>query len=344
MNKVIDIFLKLVTIDSPSGQEKNMIKYVKNWLDKVGLNYQVDLKGNILAKKPGIGLPILFCVHLDTVQPGGGIKPSLINNKIIKSSGKTILGADNKAAIASLMIAVEETLSLKSFELLFTVDEENGNGLIKFPFTWIKSKIGFTFDSIRPIGSVILRSPYYHLFETEFDGIASHSSTPENGMNALIPAMKAINKIKVGKLDQGETTINIGLINGGTGANTIPEKVFIKGEIRSYQKKLFYYHLNKIKSIFKDAKLKISGFSPGYSHKKSSLIIKKVSKIYSYLNIKPLYYSYSAVSDANILNSKGIKVINLGDGVENAHTIKEQIKIDDLIKLKIIISKILQSL
>lgn len=344
MNKVIDIFFKLVTINSPSGQEQEMIKYVKNWLNKINLNYQVDPKGNILAKKPGIGPPILFCVHLDTVEPGRGIKPIVINKKTIRSLGKTILGADNKVAVASLMVAVEETLSLKSFELLFTVDEENGNGLNKFPFNWIKSKIGFTFDSIRPIGSVILRSPYYHLFEAEFDGIASHSSIPENGINALIPAIKALNKIKVGSLDKDETTINIGLINGGTGTNTVPEKVFIKGEIRSYQKKLFYHHVNKIKSIFKDAKLKISGFSPGYSHKKTSILINKINKIYDLLNVKSLYYSYSAVSDANILNSKGIEVVNLGDGVENAHTVNEQIKIDDLIKLKMIIIKILRNL
>ncbi|MEK7110205.1 MAG: peptidase M20, partial [Patescibacteria group bacterium] len=127
MNKVVDLFLKLVRIDSPSSHEQGMIKYVKNWLDKIGLTYQVDPAGNILAKKPGIGPPILFCVHMDTVEPGQRIKPILVDNIIIKSSGNTILGADNKAAIASLMVAVEETLSLKSFELLFTVGEENGS-------------------------------------------------------------------------------------------------------------------------------------------------------------------------------------------------------------------------
>ena len=344
MNDIVNLFLKLVQIDSPSGHEQVMIEYVKNWLDKIGLTYQVDSKGNILAKKPGIGSPILFCAHMDTVEPGQGIKPIVVNNKIIKSSEKTILGADNKAAIAALMVAVEESLSLKSFELLFTVDEENGNGLIKFPFNFIKSKIGFTFDSIKPIGSVILRSPYYHLFEAEFDGIASHSSIPENGINALIPAIKALNKIKVGSLDKDETTINIGLISGGTGVNVIPEKVIIKGEIRSYQKELFDFHLNRIKSIFKDSYLTTSGFAPGYNYKKISILVKKIEKIYDLLSIKPLYYSYSPVSDANILNSKGIEVINLGDGVESAHTVNEQIKIDDLIKLKMIISNILRSL
>lgn len=344
MNKVLDIFLKLVSIDSPSGYEQEMIKYVKNWLEKIGLTYQIDPAGNILAKKPGVGPPILFCTHLDTVEPGKGVKPIIIDDRIIKSSGKTVLGADNKATVASLITAVEESLSLKSFELLFTVDEENGNGLKKFPFDWIKSKIGFIFDSAKPIGSIILKSPYICLFEAEFNGKASHSSAPEKGINALIPAIKALKKIKVGKLDKGETTVNIGLISGGTGINIIPEKVTIKGEIRSYQKKLFNYHLSKIESIFKDSKFITKGFAQGYNFKKNSLLVKKVKEIYNFLNIEPQYYLYSAVSDANILNSKGIETVNLGDGVENAHTTNEQIKIKDLIKLKNIINKILKSL
>ncbi len=346
MKNVVDLFQKLVQIDSPSGQEHGMIAYVKNWLDKIGLSYQIDKLGNVLAKNQGTGKPILFCVHMDTVEPGKGIKP-LVKNGIIKSAEGTILGVDNKAAVASVITAVEEYLKNekhpKSFELLFTVSEENGGGLENFSFNWINSKKGFVFDSIKPIGSIILKSPYICLFKAEFIGIASHSSTPEKGKNALMPAIKTLNKIKVGKLDKGETTINIGLIKGGTGINTIPEKVIIEGEIRSYQKKLFDYHLNEIKTIFNKAKFTTSGFAPGYNHKKTSLLIKKINEIYSSLNIKHQYYSYSAVSDANILNSKGIETVNLGDGVENAHTNEEQIKINDLTKLKNIIYEFLLS-
>lgn len=343
MDETVTKFIEMVQIDSPSGHEQGMISYVKNWLNKQGLSYKVDPVGNIFAKKQEEGPPILFCVHMDTVEPGKNINP-IIKNNIIKSSGKTILGADNKAAIAALMAAFEESSVSKSFELLFTVDEENGNGLQKFAFDWIKSKQGIIFDSIKPIGSIILRSPHICTFKAEFIGKGSHSSNPEMGINALTVAIKSLNKIKVGKLDKGETTINIGLIDGGTGINIIPDKVIVKGEIRSYQKKLFNFHLNNIKKIFKDAIFSSNGYAPGYCHKKSSQLIKKVNIIYDSLNIKPQYYSYSAVSDANILNSKRIEVVNLGDGVENAHTTNEQIKVNDLIKLKNIINKILKSL
>ena len=346
MKNVVDLFLELVQIDSPSGHEQDMITFIKKWLDKIGLSYQVDKTGNILAKNHGESQSILFCIHTDTVEPGRGIKP-FIKNGFIKSSGNTILGADNKAAVASVITAVEEylkkTKNPKSFEILFTVNEENGNGLQSFPFKWIKSKKGYIFDSIKPIGSIILKSPCICLFKAEFIGKANHSSTPEKGNNALIPAIKALNKINIGKLDKGETIINIGLINGGTGINIIPDKVIIKGEIRSYQKKLFDYHLNKIKIIFNKSKFSTDGFAPGYNHKKTSLLIKKVEKIYSSLSVKTQHLSYSVVSDANILNSHGIETINLGDGVENAHTTKEQIKIYDLIVLKKIIINLLKN-
>ncbi|KKP67868.1 MAG: hypothetical protein UR68_C0003G0055 [Candidatus Roizmanbacteria bacterium GW2011_GWA2_35_19] len=341
MYKAVSKFIEMVQIDSPSGHEQGMIEYVKNWLNKLGLGFQVDSAGNILAKKIENSPPILFCAHMDTVEPGKNIKP-FIKNDIIKSSGKTILGADNKAAIAALMAAVEESPNSKSFELLFTVDEENGNGLSKFPFDWIKSKIGFTFDSIKPIGSIILRSPYICLFEVEFSGKASHSSTPEKGTNALIPAINALSEVKIGKLNNGETTINVGLINGGTGINIIPDKFTLKGEIRSYQKNLFEKHIEKIKFIFKKGLLTFSGFAPGYSHKISSDLVKQVIQMYKSLDLNPTPFTYSAVSDANILNSKGIKTINLGDGVKNAHTVKEYIAVNNLLNLQKVIFYLLR--
>ena len=160
MKNVVKLFLEIVKINSPSSHEEQMVDYVKKWLDSIKLPYLIDKKGNIIAKNIGTGKPSLFCVHLDTVKPGQGIKP-IINNGIIKSSGKTILGADNKAAVSALMIAIEEYLleknKLNSFEILFTVEEENGSGLTNFNFKNIKSKQGFIFDSIKPIGSIILR-------------------------------------------------------------------------------------------------------------------------------------------------------------------------------------------
>jgi len=350
MDKIVDLFLKLVQIDSPSGKEKNMILFIIDWAKKQNLSYQVDKLGNVLVKNQGKGKPILFCVHLDTVQPGEGIK-SVIKNGRIKSAGDTILGADNKVALASLLIAVEEYLennsNQKSFELLFTVKEETGGGIENFPFKWLKSKKGLVFDCAKPLGNIILSSPYIISFKTEFIGQSTHASTPEKGKNALLPAIKSLNKLIIGKTDKN-TKINIGLINGGSGINVVPNKIVLSGELRSYNKVQFENKLKKIEDVFYNESKKYQtklifktyGFCPGYKHNKSSEFIKNISGVFKDLNIKTQFDYSFGVSDANILNNHGIEIINLGDGVIDSHTIREQIEVKTLIQLKEIIKKI----
>jgi tripeptide aminopeptidase len=337
-----------VKIDSPSGFEQGMICFIQNWLKQHKLKYKTDSLGNILATNNGFGKPTLFCVHMDTVEPGKGIKP-IIKNGVIRSSGNTVLGADNKAAVACLMAAVEEYLKTeknpRAFELLFTVKEETGGGINYFPFNWIKSKQAFVFDSAKPLGGIILRSPNIINFHVEFIGKAAHSSTPEKGKNALTAMVHAMHELKMGKLDKGKTTINIGLIKGGNAINTVAERVNIYGEIRSYQKKLFNKHLKIIKTIFSNAAMKTglkfsfktNGYCPGYIHYQKSNLLKKIIKILLNLDLRHNFHYYSGISDANILSSKGIETINLCDGVVNPHTVNESVTIDNLTKLTSII-------
>lgn len=354
MNKIVDLFLKLVQIDSPSGKEKNMILFITDWAKKQNLSYQVDKIGNVLVKNNGKGKPILFCVHLDTVEPGKEIKP-VIKNERIKSAGNTILGADNKVALTSLLIAVEEYLknnsSQKSFELLFTIKEETGGGIEYFPFKWLKSKKGLVFDCAKPLGGIILSSPYIINFNVEFIGQLTHASTPEKGKNALLPAIKSLNKLVIGKTDKN-TKINIGLINGGSGINVVPNKIVLSGELRSYNKVQFKNKLKRIEDVFNNQSnkyktkiiFKTSGFCPGYIHNTFSEFIKNISNIFKDLNIKTQFDDSFGVSDANILNSHGIETINLGDGIINPHTTDEQVEIKTLIKLKEIIKHFLDCL
>lgn len=349
--KIVDLFFSLVKIDSPSGEEQLISKHIINWLKNYNFYFKIDQVGNIYARNRKVGQPILFSAHLDTVEPGRAIEPILKNN-IIKVKSHTILGADNKAALAAILYTIPTFINTRPIELIFTVKEETGGGIEYFPFFWIKSKFGFIFDSAKPIGSIILRSPYIYNFKAEFFGKPAHASTPKKGKNAFIPAIQALSKITIGELDNKETTINIGKIIGGVGINTIPPQITVLGEVRSYQKHLFEKHIEKINYLFMqesvDNKIKfkfsLDGYCPGYTHKKTDPLIKKIKSIFKQNDIKPKYYRYSGISDANILNAKGIKTINLGDGVENPHTEKEQIAVSDLNQLNKIISKIIKSI
>ena len=338
-------FIKLVKISSPSGSESAMSIYLQTWLAAHNFKFQIDSVGNIYATNKKQGNPFLLCTHMDTVQPGENIQP-VIENGIIKSDGKTILGADNKAAMAAIMNAVEGNDN-RHLELLFTVKEETGGGVEFFPFGWIKSKKAIIFDSSKPLGGVILRSPFIYNFDVQFIGKSAHASTPDDGINAFTPAFQALSSLGVGYSDKKETTINIGLIEGGTGINTIPDTMHIQGEIRSYDKTLFESHLKKIQAFFEQESKKYhvtcsfstNGYCAGYSYAKLNAFIKQIASVYEKVGLKTQYYEYSGISDANVLNEHGIQTVNLTDGTQYPHTTKEQITVSDLNKLSEIVKK-----
>lgn len=346
MNNTVKIFLKLVQIDSPSGHEAQVSLFIQNWLKRNMFEFKIDETGNIYATNNKPGNPLLLCAHMDTVQPGVGIKPK-IKDGIITGSGDTILGADNKAALAAILTAIEETNPKRNLELLFTVKEETGGGVEFFPFEWIKAKQGVIFDKSNPLGGIVLASPHICNFHIVLNGKAAHSGTPQNGINAFVPAFNLLSGITVGKQDNEQTTINIGLIKGGQGINTIPDNLTISGEVRSYDKVLFLSHLANIKSLFETEtkKFQVSfdfltdGFCDGYSFLKTDGFIKKIAGVYSTAGLKICYYDRSGISDANILNKHSIQTVNLTDGAKYPHTKEEQIGVDDLHKLMGIVTK-----
>lgn len=351
MKNVTDLFKQLTTIDSPSGEEQEMASCLKSWLDGLGLAYKQDAAGNICAKNSTPGTPLLLSAHMDTVEPGRGIKP-IVKDGIIKSGGTTILGADNKAALAAIMTAVEEAKNTRALELLFTVREETGGGVDRFPFKWLTAKKGLIFDSSNPLGGIVLGSPFIVNFTATVTGKAAHASRPESGVNAFTPVFHTLSSLETGLLDEGKTTINVGLISGGTGVNTIPGLITVKGEIRSYDKKLFDGHLASIKSLFglavgeTKAKLTFStdGYCPGYVHEKKAPFVKAIAGIVTEAGLPLAYHPVSGVSDANILNAHGVETVNLADGTRYSHTVNEEIAVADLEKLAVLIRECISKL
>lgn len=351
-DKIIKLFLEMVQIDSPSGEEKAMGVYVEDWLKKNGFKYHKDALGSILTtnfENP----QLLLCAHMDTVEPGRGVKP-IIKDGFIQSEQDTILGADNKATVSAIFCAVEKYKDihgeLPNIELLFTVKEETGGGVEFFPLELVKSKQGVTFDYSKPFGRVTITSPFIYNFEAKFVGKSAHASRPEEGKNSLLPAAKFILQAPQGKLDEGKTTINIGQVNSGTGINIVPEETVIKGEVRSTDKKLFDEYLTLIKDnagkISKESgvelQYKLDGYCAGYSHSEDDLFIQKIISVYQAMDINTCCDSSTVISDANILNGVGIKVVNLADGCENVHTTRERVSVDNLCKLEKIVLNVVE--
>lgn len=339
-----NLFKQLVMIDSPSGEEQCVAQFIIAFLRKYGFYISQDSLGNILARKNGSGQPLLFCAHMDTVEPGRNIVPEQVGNRW-QSQTETVLGADNKAAIAAILSGVSKHITQcdksRSIELLFTVREETGDGLTNFDYSQIQAKHGIVFDLAEPLGKIVISSPHIINFTIDLTGKSGHVSERMNS-RSVIPAMCEITQ-SISELDNNKIAfITIGQINAGKNINSIPGNATIRGEIRAFShskfkeiQSLIEYNTQKNTETYKiKSTLVWSGYSPGYEHDCNNPLVNMIKIILKANKLTPTLVNSLSVSDANILNQAGITTFVLSDGVANAHTTKESIQVADLVKMQ----------
>jgi tripeptide aminopeptidase len=349
---VVSLFLELVSIDSPSGEENRVAKYICSFCRKFGISVHTDKFGNVIASIPGKGSPFILTAHMDTVEPGRCIKP-ILSKGIIKSSGNTILGADNKAGLAAILFGVSSMnlnrSNRRSVELIFTTSEESGNyGALNVQLSSIYATYGFSFDAGGKLGTIFTSSPYYNRFDVTVTGKSAHASQPEKAVNALTIASKAIASLPFGRVDK-KTICNIGLIQGGSARNTVPGSVSLAGEVRSFSERLLDKATRTISDQFKYESKQYKGKvtintvreNPGYSITSNNPNLKLLQNAFTRAGIPWSLSETYACFDANIFNNREISIINACDGSLNNHTTNEQISVANLEKLSNVIQNLI---
>lgn len=174
---------------------------------------------------------------MDTVSPCENIKP-IEKNGTIYSDGTTILSSDDKAGIAVILEAIrhlqEEKISHGNIEVVFTVHEEGGLfGSKNLNYSRLKSQLGFVLDSGGAPGTIVNRAPAKDKIKVLIKGKSAHAGiAPDTGISAIQVAARAINSMKLLKVDE-ETTANLGSINGESSTNVVCDRVEIVAEARS---------------------------------------------------------------------------------------------------------------
>ena len=154
--RLINSFSELVRIDSPSNEEEDVSKHLEDRLSRLGFQVERDAHGNVIASEPG-DEPLLLSAHMDTVEPGRGIKPQIVGDRI-ESDGTTILGGDCKAGVAAILEALESTAqegrSRRPVQVVFTRGEEIGLvGATNLDYSMIRAKESVVFDGNGPVNS-----------------------------------------------------------------------------------------------------------------------------------------------------------------------------------------------
>lgn len=351
--RLVDEFIELVKIDSVTKDERQIANVLSEKLQ--GLSFKVieddagkkigGSTGNLIAVLEGNknAPPLLFCAHMDRVQPGIGIKPQ-IQNGIIKSDGTTILAADDVAGIVAILegirIIQEQKLPHGRLEVLFTVAEEGGLfGAKNLDYEKLQAKAGYFLDAGGPVGTIITQAPAQKNINFKVHGKAAHAGVaPETGISALLVASHALTKMNLGRIDQ-ETTANIGVVQGGEATNIIPDLVSLEGEARSTNDKKLEEQIKHMTEIMKatcakygvSADIDIQDSYGGFTLNESDQVVDLAIRAAQDIGLKPQIKSTGGGSDANIINKYGIPSVVLGMGYTDVHTTSETMPIKQLI-------------
>ncbi|MFP5364056.1 MAG: M20/M25/M40 family metallo-hydrolase [Thermoleophilia bacterium] len=346
-----DTFARLCAIPSPFGSEKAIAEAVARELGAIGVDVEEDGAaaevgaecGNLLARIPGRGQrTIMLCAHLDTVPEDGVIEPVLDDGGWV-SRGDTILGADNKAAVAVILevarrCAVEG--SPVGLELLFTVSEENAlAGAKAFDVTALRSDWGYVFDHASPIGEIIIASPTYYRWEARFRGTPAHAGIrPEDGRSAIEAAARAIGAMRLGRIDE-QTTANIGSIEGGQrgGTNIVAARCDIVGEARSLDAAKVEavvadliacaHDAANTPACFCDVDVTSERMFDGYRHAPDAPAVLAAEQALRACGYVPRRRSTGGGSDANAFEAGGFHCTNLANGTERNHQPDERVSV-----------------
>jgi tripeptide aminopeptidase len=277
------LFCALAAIPSPSGRERAVGEAIRTWLAGVGIDAAFDDAGavngsdagNLIATVPGApSAPrLLFVAHMDTVESGSEtIAPVLGDDGVIRSAGDTILGADNKSAVAALMRSCQTAAAMPAGTratviAAFTCREEAGRmGAGLLDLSALRVECAFSVDGSRPIGTVITRALGQQVFTIEVHGRTAHAAAdPDAGVNAIAVASEIVASMPLGRrpgggsasiaavvggavIDRlapeslrglgvaddagGDTTVRTAL--EATATNSVPDLALLRGELRGY--------------------------------------------------------------------------------------------------------------
>jgi len=220
---LFDLTKALIDLASPTGNEGEVVQFLKEYLEKAGFDVQLQEvstgRANIYAR---IREPVfVFSTHTDVVPPH---LPAREDDEFIYGRG----ACDAKGIIAAQIKAAEKLRDdgVKNFGLLFVVGEESGSDGARAANNLL-NRCRYLINGEPTENKMALGSKGALRVKIKTTGKAAHSAYPQQGDSAIIKLLDVLNDVRSLSLPTdvvlGETTCNIGTISGGIQANVIPD-------------------------------------------------------------------------------------------------------------------------
>ena len=250
--RIVELAQRLIRIPShnPPGDEDRIARFVADWLQDAGLDPRlVPLepgRSSVVARVPGGERGcIVLCGHLDTIgtDPEAWRVPPL-EGRIEDGRLFGLGAADMKGSVAVLMhvaarLVEQDAVPPQDVVLALTADEEFGyRGAATIAESGLIDDAELLVIAEPSTGHIYTGQKGELWVEVGFSGREAHGSTPELGINTILPAARFCTRLQkeTSTLPEapgvGRTTLNIGRFHGGRQVNIVPDRSRVELDVR----------------------------------------------------------------------------------------------------------------
>ncbi len=367
--KALDRLLALLAIKGPTGHEKAVAEHLTRELMSLGVPASAILVddapsripvfcevGNLIVRLDGVlgGPRRLFCAHMDTVPLAAGADPVVREGRIYPK-GATALGGDDRCGVAVLLTMISElkrgNLPHGPLTFLFSIREESGllgAAAVRAEALGLPAT-GFNFDGGIPEDVTVGATGAMRMNFT-VHGIAAHAGIhPERGVSAVAILADAVHRLEQAgwhgliRAPEGSGTSNIGVVQGGDATNVVTDRIILKGEARSHDRRFLERIVTAYREAFHHAAtdhrneagacgrfdMEVEDSYTAFALPQDAPCVQAAVRAVASLGLTPRLRISNGGLDANWLTSLGIPTVTLGCGQHEIHTTSEYVALDE---------------
>jgi len=323
----------------------------RRWMEALGFEtvvYPRELIGDhLLFRTPHreAGQKILLLGHLDTVFPAGTFEGFREDEAWVYGPGVCDMKGGNVVAVEALRALHEKFGQIVNIDFLLVSDEETGSDDSKMLSSELAKEydLCFVFEAAGPDMNVVVGRKGIGTFEIDIEGKAAHAGTSyAKGIDANLEAAHKLQRLAaLTDLEKG-TTVNVGKMEGGIGANTVSPRSRLLLELRYAdlnERDRLLWALDEIVSTeyVRGTRARLSGgiqrdvMEP---NKKQEKLIRAMERLSGHALPTE---SRGGVSDANIVAAAGTVTLDglgpYGDGDHTEHERALKKSFDERIEL-----------
>jgi tripeptide aminopeptidase len=368
VDRALDLAMQLMAIPGRSGEEQQVVDYVRDRLLRAGAdpaNLATDSAcqrtllrgqtGNLVLKLPGTRRAPrrMFSAHLDTVPLCIGSRPVRAGELVRSADPQTGLGADDRSGVAVILNTALEILERgwphPPLTFCWFVQEEiglQGSRCVSRSLLG-KPQLAFNWDGGSPSKLTVGATGGYRM-SIEIRGLASHAGgAPEHGVSAIAIAALAVADLQQrgwhGDIRHGRQrgTSNVGVIQGGTATNVVPDRVHIDAEARSHSPSMRRRIVREMTAAFQQAARQVRNVAgvcgsvriegrldyESYRLRKSEPCVRLAADAARAVGRTAELAIANGGIDANWLVRHGIPTVSMGSGAANPHTVDEALDV-----------------